>query len=126
MRRWIAGLLVLGLVSFLVAGPTSAEAGGRRHGHGGRHHGRHIHRGAPLVGALALGAASGLIIGSIFAPKVYAAPAPEPVYVAPAPVYVPPAPVYVAPPPPVCSSYWVNTYWNGGGWVPGHWEQVCR
>ena len=108
MKRWIAGVLVLGLLgTVLVAAPTAAEARPRGH----------------FFGGLAVGALTGVIIGSVLAAPVYAAP---PVVYEPAPVYAAPAPVYAAPPAPVCTSYWVNTYWNGYGWVPGHWEQACR
>jgi hypothetical protein len=67
-----------------------------------------------------VGAVTGIVVGSIFAPRVYAAP----------PVVYQPAPVVVQPPPvvyqPVCSNYWVNPSWNGYQWVPGYWAQACR
>ena len=62
---------------------------------------------------------TGVIVGSIFAPRVCAAP----VVVQPAPVVVQPAPVVVQP---VCTNQWVPTYWSGYQWVPGYWAQVCR
>jgi len=124
MKRLIAGIVVVGLVAVALATPTPAYA----------HHRGHF------FGGLAVGAVTGLVVGSIFAPRVYAAPPvyqPAPVYVEPAPVYVQPAPVYVAPPPPVvyqpapvyvqpapvyvrpapvCSDYWAG----------GYWQRVCR
>jgi hypothetical protein len=66
-----------------------------------------------------VGAVTGLVVGSILAaPPVVYQPAPPPVVYQPAPVVYQPAPV--------CSSYWVNPYWNGYQWVPGYWAQACR
>ena len=108
MKQVIAGLVVVGLVAMVLVTPTPAYA----------------YRGGHFWGGLAVGAVTGLVVGSIFAPRVYAAPPvvyqPAPVYVQPAPVYVQPAPVYVQPAP-VCSDYWVNPYWSGNAWVEGHW-----
>jgi hypothetical protein len=71
-----------------------------------------------------VGAVTGLVVGSIFAPRVYAAP---PVVYQPAPpVVYQPVPVVVYQPAPVCSNYWVNPAWNGYQWVPGYWAQACR
>ena len=107
MKRLIASVVVVGLLAMVLVLPTPAYA----------HHGGHF------FGGFAVGAVTGLVFGSVFAPRVYAAP---PVVYQPAPVYyIQPAPVYVQPAP-VCSTYWVNQYWNGYGWVPGHWEQACR
>jgi len=134
MKRIVAAMVLVGLVVALVATPTPALAWrGHRGGHGG-------HGGGHFVGALAVGALTGVIVGGILASRpavvyepapVYVAP-PQPVYVPAAPVYVPagpvyaqPAPVYVAPQP-VCSSYWVPQQYRDGVWVQGHWEQVCR
>ncbi|MGH7318670.1 MAG: hypothetical protein ACRELA_03455 [Candidatus Rokuibacteriota bacterium] len=119
MKRLVAGLLVLGLVAMIVATPTPALA--HRHGH--RHHG---HPGY-VVGGFAAAAVTGLILGGLFAPRVYYAPPlavyqPAPVYGGPAPVY--PGPVYA--PTPVCADYWVDTHWSEWGWVPGHYQRVCR
>jgi hypothetical protein len=75
---------------------------------------------------VAAGAVTGVIVGSIFAPRVWAAPVvvqPAPVVVHPAPVVVQPVPVVVQP---VCSNHWVPAQWNGFQWVPGYWAQVCR
>jgi len=119
MKRLMAGVLVVGLLAVLVAWPTPADARPRGH----------------FWGGVAVGAVTGLVFGGIFAPRVYAAPPvvyyPTPVYVAPPPVVYQPAPVYYpapvyAAPPPVCSDYWVDQYWNGYGWTPGHWQRTCR
>jgi hypothetical protein len=114
-KRVVAGVLVLGLLAAVLGIPQPAEARGR---HGGGH----------FWGGLAVGALTGLVVGSVFAPRVYAAP--PVVYTPVPPVIYQPAPVVVQPPPvvyqPACSSYWVDTYWNGYQWVPGHWTQVCR
>ncbi|HEV8308977.1 MAG TPA: hypothetical protein VGW35_15050 [Methylomirabilota bacterium] len=123
MKRVLAVIVVLSLVAAILATPTPAFARG-----GGR-----------FLGGLALGAITGVIVGSAFAPPVYYAPPPvvyqpAPVYVAPpvyaappAPMYAaPPAPVYVAPPAPVCGDYWVDGYWTQYGWVQPQWQRVCR
>jgi hypothetical protein len=117
-RKVIAGVLIAGFLATLVALPQAADAGGRYgrsggYGHSGRY--GHSHGPGPFWGGLAVGAMTGIVVGSIFAPRVYAAP---PVVYAPAP----PPVVYQ----PVCSSYWVNAYWDGYQWVPGYWAQACR
>ncbi len=106
----IAGVLIVGLLGAVLAVPRPAEAHGR------------------FWGGVVLGGVTGLVVGSLVAPRVVA---PAPVYVAPPPVVYQPAPVYVAPPVvyqpvPVCSRYWVDPYWNGYQWVPGYWAQSCR
>jgi len=122
MKRIVAGVAVLALLAGALLVPAPAHAGGR-YGYGKPGYGQ-------FWGGLAVGAVTGLVVGGLFAPRVYAAP--PPVVYAPAPVYVPAPPVYAlptvvyAPPPPVCADYWVNPYWNGLGWVPGHWARFCR
>lgn len=115
-KKVIAAVLIAGFLATLLALPHAAEAGGRwnpggRWNHGGYHRGP-----GPFWGGLAVGAVTGLVVGSILAAPVYAAP--PVVYQAPPPV------VYL--PAPVCSTYWVNSYWNGYQWVPGYWAQACR
>ena len=119
-KKVIAGVLITGFLAMFLVLPQAADAGGRYW-----HHGGYYHYGAgPFWGGLAVGAVTGLVVGSIFAPPVYAAP---PVVYQPAPpvVYYQPAPVIVQSAP-VCSTYWVNTYWTGYQWVPGYWAQACR
>ena len=62
-----------------------------------------------------MGAFTGVVVGSILAPRV--------VYAAPPVVYQPAPPVVYQP---VCSTYWIDTHWNGVQWVPGYWAQACR
>jgi hypothetical protein len=127
-KRIVAGVLIVGFLALALGLPQAAEAAGGRHwnrgggygrGHGyghGHGHGRGYYGPGYFWGGLAVGAVTGLVVGSILAPPVYAAP---PV------VYAPPPPV-VYQPAPVCSSYWVNPQWNGYQWVPGYWAQACR
>ncbi len=115
MKRVIAGIVAAGLLATVVLVVPQPAYAWDRHGH--------------FVGGFAVGAVTGLVLGGLFAPSVYAAPPvvyqPAPVYVAPPPVVYQPAPVYAAPAP-VCSNYWVNGYWYGPTWVPGHWQQACQ
>ncbi len=104
MKRLVAGMVLLGLVAAALVSPTPAFA----------HHRGHF------LGGFAVGAVTGLILGDVFAPRVYYAP--PPVVYQPAPVYA--APVYY--PATTCYDYWVNGYWYYGSWVPAHWERACR
>ena len=128
-KKAIAGVLIAGFLATFLVVPPAAEAGG------GRWHGGPYYHGSSnpgyFWGGLAVGAVTGLVVGSVFTPRVYAAPpivyqAPPPVVYQPAPVFVQPSQVVVVQPAPVCSNYWVNTYWNGYQWVPGYWAQACR
>jgi hypothetical protein len=123
-KQLIAGVLIAGLLATLVVVPQVAEAGGRQWHGGPRHGGGYYRSYSPgyFWGGLAVGAVTGVVVGSIFAPRVYAAP--PVVYQAP-PVIYQPAPVVVQPAP-VCSSYWVPAAWNGYQWVPGYWAQACQ
>ncbi len=89
----------------------------------GAHHAGHF------WGGFAVGTATGLVVGTLVAPRYYYAPAP---------VYYAPAPVYVVPPP-VCRDYYTEGYWRQapmadvGGfvtyrneWVPGASQRVCQ
>ena len=118
-RQVIAGVLIAGFLATALALPQAAEAGGGHWNHGGGpRHGYHGHGHYPPAyfwGGLAAGAVTGIVVGSVLVPRVYAAP---PVVYQPVPVIVQPAPV--------CSSYWVNTHWNGYQWVPGYWAQACQ
>ena len=119
-KNVIAAVLIAGFLATFLALPHVAEAGGRHWNHGGpRYYHHDLHSSAaPFFGGLAFGAVTGLVVGSILAaPPVVVQPAPAVVY-QPVPVYVQPAPV--------CSSYWVNPYWNGYQWMPGYWTQACR
>jgi hypothetical protein len=119
-KKVIAAVLIAGFLATFLALPQAAEAGGRHWNHGGPRYYHHDHdsSAAPFFGGLAFGAVTGLVVGSILAaPPVVVQPA-LPVVYQPVPVYVQPAPV--------CSSYWVNPYWNGYQWMPGYWTQACR
>jgi hypothetical protein len=123
-KKVIAGVLIAGFLATFLALPQAAEAGGRHWNHGGHRYSHSGYGPGAFWGGLAVGAVTGLVVGSIFAPPVYAAP--PVVYQAAPPVVYQPAPVVIVQPAPVCSSYWVNTYWNGYQWVPGYWAQACR
>jgi hypothetical protein len=127
MKRIVAGMTLVALAGMLVATPP-AFAGGRYSYRG--HRGHHYHKGGSgagyLLGGLALGALTGVVIGSLVAPRpVYAEP-PVVYQPAPPPVVVQPAPVYVAPPPPVCTDYYVPNTYRNGVWVGAHWERICQ
>ena len=100
MKRLVAGLVVLGLVTLVLVFPTPALA----------HHRGHF------WGGFAAGAVTGAIVGHVFAPRVY--------YAAPPAVLYQPPPVYY--PATTCYDYWVNGYWWHGTWVGSHWERACR
>src|SRR5262245_41794371 len=92
-KRVIAGVLIAGFLASLVVVPQVAEAGGGHWNRGGGHYGHGHHGSYPayLWGGVAAGALTGIVVGSIFAPRVYAAP----VVVQPAPVVVQAVPVVV-------------------------------
>ena len=106
-RRWVVGMLVLGLTALALGSPAPAFA----------HHGR-----GHFWGGFAIGAVTGAIVSHAFVPHVYAAP-PAVVY-QPAPVYYQPAPVYY--PATTCYDSWVDGYWYYGTWVGAHWQRTCR
>ena len=129
-KKVITGVLMAGFLATFLVLPQAAEAGGRGW-HGGGPYYRGSYNPGYFWGGVAVGAVTGLVVGSVFAPRMYAAPpivyqAPPPVVYQPAPVFVQPAQVVVVQPAPVCSNYWVNTYWNGYQWLPGYWAQACR
>lgn len=94
MRRILVVLTIVALIGVLAV-PT-AEAGGRRGGHG--------HGGGAVIGLAAFALFAPLIIaGEVLAATIpYRAPAvavaPPPVYYTPAPAYYAPAPAYSPPP----------------------------
>ncbi len=104
MKRLAAGLVIVGLLAGVLLVPRPAAAWGGGH----------------FVGGLAVGTATGLILGGVFAPRVVYAP--PPVYVAPPPAYYyyPPAPGYAP------GAVWVpgQWVWSGYAWVwqPGYWR----
>lgn len=118
MKRMIAVAMVVTLLAGAVVAlaPSSADAAGRYYYRGGHGHSHGGYKAGYFAGGLAVGAVTGLILGGLFAPPVYAAPAP--VVYQPAPVYVQPAPV--------CTDYWVGQQWTGYGWAPGYWARSCR
>jgi len=101
MKRWVVGMVVLGLVAIALVSPTPALA----------HHRGHF------WGGFAVGAVTGAIVTHAFAPHVYYAAPPPVVYYQPAPVYYPAT---------TCYDYWVGGYWYYGTWVAGHWQRTCR
>jgi hypothetical protein len=107
-KKVIAGVLIAGFLATFLALPPAAEAGGRHWNHSGPRYYHHHSGPDPFWGGLAVGAVTGLVVGSILAapPVVYQAPPPV-VYQAPAPVVYQPAPVVVQRVP-VCSNYWVT------------------
>jgi hypothetical protein len=117
-KKVIAAVLVAGFLATFLALPQAAEAGGRHWNHGGPRY-YHNHSGpGPFWGGLAVGAVTGLVVGSVLAAPPVVVQPPPPVVYQPAPVVVQRVPV--------CSSYWVNPYWNGYQWVPGYWTQACQ
>ncbi len=101
-------LMVLGLT--VSVRPTSAAGSGN------------------FWGGFAAGTATGLVVGTVVAPRYYAPP----------PVYYAPAPVYVYPAQPMCRDYYTEGYWrqvpmmDAGGfttyrndWIPGSSQRVC-
>ena len=116
-------MLALAVTVAVAAVPTVAEArNGRWAGH-------------RFWPGFAVGTATGLVFGTVLAPRYSYPPA---VYYAPPPVYYGPSPVYVAPAP-VCytthtSGYWATVPVNDGygyttyqyQYVPGRPQTVCR
>ena len=102
-KKVIAGVLIAGFLATFLVLPQTAEAGGRHWNHGGpRYH--HVTlralQSGYFWGGLAVGAVTGLVVGSILAaPPVVYQPAPPVVY-QPAPVVYHRAPV--------CTNYWVQ------------------
>ena len=124
MKKVIAGVLITGFVATFLVVPQAAEAGGGQWNHGGQPYYRGYYNPGYFWGGVAVGAVTGLVVGSVFWPRVYVGP---PVVYQPAPpVVYQPAPVVVYQPGPLCSTYWVPTYWSGYQWVPGYWAQSCR
>ena len=120
-KKVIAAVLIAGFLATFLALPQAAEAGGRHWNHGGPRYYHHHHHSsaAPFCGGLAFGAVTGLVVGSILAaPAGRRTSRRRRLCISPRRWYVQPAPV--------CSSYWVNPYWNGYQWVPGYWTQACR
>ena len=115
-KKVVATVLVAGLLAGFLVVPHAAEAGGRQWNRGGYGHHHHHSGPGPFWGGLAVGAVTGVVVGSILAPRVYAAP--PPVVYQPVPVVVQPVPV--------CTNYYMPTYWNGYQWVQGYWTQACR
>ena len=85
-------------------------------------------RGNYFWGGFASGTATGLVVGTLAAPRYYA---PAPVYYYPAPAYVYPAPV--------CRDFQTPGYWQQvpvmdqaglttyqSQWVPGSFQRVCQ
>lgn len=102
----VATALMIALTLGLSVKPASA------------HHGHHGH----FWGGFAAGTATGLVFGTLAAPRYY-----EPV------------PVYVYPPAPVCRDIQTQGYWrqvpvaDAGGfttyqseWVPGSFQRICQ
>ena len=88
MKRMVTTVVVLSLAAAVLVLPAPADAWDRGFHH--FHHFHHFHR-CCFFGGFAVGAFTGVALGSAFAP-VYAYPAP--VYVAPPPAYAPAPPAY--------------------------------
>ncbi len=84
--------------------------------------------GGHFWGGFAAGTATGLVFGTVMAPRYYA----------PAPVYYAPAPVYVVPQT-VCRDVYSGGYWTQvpmtdpagfvtyqNQWVPGSYQRICQ
>jgi hypothetical protein len=80
--------------------------------------------GGHFWGGFAAGTATGLVVGTITAPRYYAPG---------------PSPVYVYPPAPVCRDFYTDGYWRQvpvmdfGGfttyrseWIPGSYQRICQ
>lgn len=117
MKKSVAGVMLV-LVLAVAALPAPAEARSR------------------FWPGFAVGTASGLVLGTVFAPRYYYPPAP--VYYGPPAYYYAPPPVYVAPAP-VCYQSYSPGYWttvpvyDGRGYttyqyqyVPDRYQTVCR
>ncbi len=104
----VATALMIALTLGLSVKPASAHHGHHHHGH--------------FWGGFGAGAATGLIFGTLAAPRYYE-----------------PAPVYVYPPAPVCRDIQTQGYWRqvpvmgAGGfttyqneWIPGSYQRVCQ
>ncbi|MGH7396537.1 MAG: hypothetical protein ACRELW_03275 [Candidatus Rokuibacteriota bacterium] len=96
MKKWMAAVLVVAVLLTLALAPSDALARGRRHHHGGFHHG--FWGPGVFIGGLALGAAITAPYRYpypyyYYGPSYYYAPPPSVIYREAPTTYVAPAPV---------------------------------
>lgn len=106
MKRLGAALCVSALLAVVFAPLIQASADQR----------------SPFRGSVAVGPTMGGFGGNGFVRPIY--PGFPPVVVYPAPPAIVFGPVHY--PAATCWDLWVDGYWSAAGWIPPHWERLCR